>query len=119
MPDPVEGEVVVNETPPLKAPLVAADSNTDNVERVDDAGNRAVRTGGITGVTSVIAWALQKFTQLDAEDVIFLAPFIASALSYAVNVAEYNGWIPRMKPDSATLSPPRTTEGQLLGQSKT
>jgi hypothetical protein len=117
MPDPVEGQVVVDETPPLKAPLVAADSTTNNIERVDDVNNRTTRSLGASGGAAAVAWFLQKFTGISAEEAILIAPFVAAAFTWTLNQLERRGYIRGLKPDEATISPPRTTTGQLLGQS--
>lgn len=116
----VEGEVVVDETPPLKSPLVAVgDPNAAPVRKADDTLNRTARAGGYGGGVSVALYLLNKYTTVDfdANDVMLVWPFLVAAVAWIVNQAEYRGWIKSMKNKDAEIAPAQTLDGTRLGQS--
>ena len=117
----VEGEVVVDDTPPLKSPLVAVgDPNAVPVKKADDAGNRSLRVGGNVGGVGIVIYLLQKYTtvNLDVEDVLLVLPFVTAAVSWIINQLEYRGYIRSMKNKDAEIAPAVTLDGTRLGQAQ-
>lgn len=115
----VEGEVVVDDTPPLKSPLVAVgDPNATPVKKADDSGNRLARVGVNSGAWTAIAYFIQKYTSVDAEDVMLAIPLVVAATAWIVSQLEYRGYIKSMKNKDAEIAPAVTLDGTRLGQAR-
>ncbi len=115
----VEGEVVIDEAPPLKSPLIAVgDPNATPVKKANDAGNRSARVGGNVGAVSLILYFLNKYTtvNLDENDIFLALPFVTAAVSWIFNQLEYRGYIKSMKNRDAEIAPAVTMDGTKLGQ---
>jgi hypothetical protein len=117
----VEGEVVVDDTPPLQSPLVAVgDPNATPVRKADDTFNRANRTIQNFLTPAVVLGMFNRYTGLNLsleEGMVVLGAAIY-VLTFVRNLAEFHGWIPSTKNRDAEIAPAQTMDGTRLGQAK-
>ncbi len=102
--------------------VVVTPQNADKVEKVNDAGNRAVRVFANSGAVTYGLYMWEKYLgglPVAYDDIMLGLPFLMASVAYLWRWLEYKGVIKFFTvPDAVSIAAPTDAAGNTLGQVK-